>query len=102
MKPIPSYVVTVSAALALAALTAGPSAHAQTLEERVAKLEATFEERLAALEATVDTLQKQLASAQHVLALDPFVSVDPNPEVGVAGPISFLPVRTFTSSVARA
>jgi hypothetical protein len=38
------------------------------------------------LQASNTTLQNQLANAKNVLALDPFVSVDPNPEIGVAGP----------------
>jgi hypothetical protein len=84
MKRLPSYVVVVSAALALTALTAGSGVHAQSLEERIAKLEAT----VATLQDQVDTLQTQLAAVQssNVLALDPFVSVDPNPELGVTGP----------------
>ena len=38
------------------------------------------------LQASNTTLQNQLANAKNVLALDPFVSVDSNPEIGVAGP----------------
>jgi hypothetical protein len=38
------------------------------------------------LQNEVTALQNQLANAKNVLALDPFVSVDPNPEIGVNGP----------------
>jgi TolA-binding protein len=38
------------------------------------------------LQASNTTLQNQLANAKNVLALDPFVRVDPHPEIGVAGP----------------
>jgi hypothetical protein len=38
------------------------------------------------LQNELTTLQNQLANAKNVLALDPFVSVDPNPEIGVIGP----------------
>jgi hypothetical protein len=80
MKRIPSYVA--AAALALAALTAGSRVRAQTLEERIAALEAT----VSTLQTQLAGTQAQLANAQHVLALDPFVSVAPSPQLGVAGP----------------
>ena len=38
------------------------------------------------LQTSNTALQNQLAHAKNVLALDPFVSVDPNPEIGVIGP----------------
>jgi hypothetical protein len=38
------------------------------------------------LQNELTTLQNQLANAKNVLALDPFVRVDPNPEIGVIGP----------------
>jgi hypothetical protein len=38
------------------------------------------------LQTSNTALQNQLAHAKNVLALDPFVSVDPNPEIGVVGP----------------
>ena len=43
---------------------------------------------VSALQRQVNTLQAQLAVVQsnHALALGPFVSVDPNPEIGVKGP----------------
>lgn len=54
------------------------------LEAKIATLEAT----LSSLEGKVTTLQTQLAAVRSnpALALGPFVSVDPNPEVGVIGP----------------
>jgi hypothetical protein len=54
-----------------------------------------LEAKVASLQATVSTLQDQVTSRQtqlaavqsnHALALGPFVSVDPNPEIGVIGP----------------
>jgi len=44
---------------------------------------AALQAQVAALQTQVNTLQNQLTS---VLALAPFVSVDPNPENGVIGP----------------
>jgi FtsZ-binding cell division protein ZapB len=38
------------------------------------------------LQTSVTAVQNQLANASHVLALDPYVAVDPNAELGVAGP----------------
>jgi uncharacterized coiled-coil protein SlyX len=56
----------------------------EALEAKVASLEQT----VSALQSQVTTLQTQLAAVQsnHALALGPFVSVDPNPEIGVIGP----------------
>jgi hypothetical protein len=56
----------------------------EALEAKVASLQAT----VSALQGQVTTLQTQLAVVQsnHALALGPFVSVDPNPEIGVIGP----------------
>ena len=42
--------------------------------------------QVADLQNQVNTLQSQLAHAKNVLALDPFVRVDPNPEIDVIGP----------------
>ena len=42
--------------------------------------------QVAALQQTVLTLQGEVNALQNVQALDPFVSVDPNPRAGVAGP----------------
>ena len=105
MKRIPSSVVVIAAVLALTALPAGgPRLYAddrehdrghddrqalQALEARIEALEATvatLQDQNAALQDQVNCLQMQLTNAQNVLALDPFVSVDPNPQVGVAGP----------------
>jgi hypothetical protein len=54
------------------------------LEAKVASLEAA----VSALQDQVTTLQTQLTAVQSnpALALGPFVSVDPNPEIGVVGP----------------
>ena len=92
MKQIPPYVVT--AALALVVLIAGPSARGQDqdshgLRQEVQALKAqvaTLISQNAALQSQINGLQTQLTNAQNVLALAPFVSVDPNPQIGVAGP----------------
>jgi hypothetical protein len=49
---------------------------------------AALEAQVAALQDQVSTLQSQLATVQsnNALLLGPFVSVDPNPEIGVIGP----------------
>jgi hypothetical protein len=47
---------------------------------------ADLQNQVNSLQASNTTLQNQLANAKNVLALDPFVSVDPNPEIGVIGP----------------
>jgi hypothetical protein len=57
----------------------------------VESLQATvsaLESQIDTLQAGNTTLQKQLATVQsnHALLLGPFVSVDPNPEIGVMGP----------------
>jgi len=56
----------------------------ETLEAKVASLQAT----ISALQGQISSLQSQLAVVQSnpVLALGPFVTVDPNAEIGVAGP----------------
>jgi hypothetical protein len=56
----------------------------EALEAKVASLQAA----VSALQDQVTTLQTQLAAVQsnHALLLGPFVSVDPNPEIGVVGP----------------
>jgi hypothetical protein len=56
----------------------------EALEAKVESLQAT----VSALESQIDTLQGQLTAVQSnpALALGPFVSVDPNPEIGVVGP----------------
>jgi hypothetical protein len=51
---------------------------------------AALQTQVNAQQAQITSLQNQLVAAQLVLALAPFVSVDPNPENGVIGPnISF-------------
>jgi len=52
-----------------------------------AEIEA-LQNQVAGLQATVSALKSQLQAVQSnpALALGPFVSVDPNPEIGVAGP----------------
>src|SRR4051812_32211002 len=93
MNRIPSYMV--SAALALAALTAGSRAYAddqdhdQGLRQELNALKAqvsALQKQVGYLQTSNATLQTQLTNAKNVLALAPFVSVDPNPEIGVAGP----------------
>jgi cell division protein FtsB len=56
----------------------------EALEAKVESLQAT----VSALKSQIDTLQGQLTAVQSnpALALGPFVSVDPNPEIGVVGP----------------
>jgi hypothetical protein len=61
----------------------------EVLSARVAALEetvVTLQDQVDALEETVVTLQDQVDALQNVQALDEFVSVDPNPRLGVAGP----------------
>jgi hypothetical protein len=57
-------------------------ADAATIPEEIATLKA----QVAALQSQVTTLENQLTVARPVLALAPFVSVDPNPEINVRGP----------------
>jgi hypothetical protein len=45
-----------------------------------------LQSQIANLQAANAGLQGQLTAARNVLALAPFVSVDPNPEAGVIGP----------------
>jgi hypothetical protein len=49
---------------------------------------AKLQNQVTSLQTSNTTLQKQLAAVQsnHALLLGPFVSVDPNPEIGVIGP----------------
>jgi hypothetical protein len=57
-------------------------AEVATLQSQVSSLQTSN----ATLQSQVTALQNQLTAAQPVLALAPFVSVDPNPENGVIGP----------------
>jgi hypothetical protein len=71
-------------------------ANAATIPEEIATLQAevaalqsqvnTQKEYISTLRSQVNTQQKQLTVARSVLALAPFVSVDPNPKINVRGP----------------
>ncbi len=56
----------------------------EVLESKIAALEAT----ISSLQGKVTTLESHLAAVQSnpALALGPFVSVDPSPQIGVIGP----------------
>ncbi len=63
----------------------------EALEAKVTSVEQTvsaLQNEIDSLKTTNATLQSQLVAVQsnHALALGPFVRVDPNPEIGVAGP----------------
>lgn len=81
----------------------GISAEIAALQAQVASLQSTVsglqgqvnaletansdqQNEIKSLQTSNTALQNQLAHAKNVLALDPFVRVDPNPEVGVVGP----------------
>jgi hypothetical protein len=69
----------------------GVPAEIAALQAQVAALQstvATLQTSNSALQTQINTLQTQLAAVQNnpALALGPFVSVDSNPENGVAGP----------------
>jgi len=93
------------AVFAMAALPTRAVVHAQGIPSQIAALQtqlnslqatvSVLEEQVgslqtnnAALQSQVNTLQTQLLAVQsnHALLLGPFVSVDPNPEIGVIGP----------------
>ena len=66
-------------------------AHAQSTPSQLEALNAqvaSLQQTVFTLQTQVDALREDLAAVQsnNVQALDPFVSVDPNPELGVAGP----------------
>ena len=68
---------------------AAVQATVSALQDQVNKLQTSntgLQNQVNSLQASNTTLQNQLANAKNVLALDPFVSVDPNPEIGVVGP----------------
>ena len=69
MKPIHPY--SVPAALALAALTAGPNLYAQDNGNGLRREVTALHAQVAALRSTVSALERKLANASHVLALDP-------------------------------
>ena len=54
----------------------------KSLQSQIGSLQTTN----TTLQSEVASLQNQLNGAKNILALDPFVSVDPNPENGVRGP----------------
>jgi hypothetical protein len=59
------------------------------LQSAVASLQAddkTVQGQVASLNSGASTFANQLANASNVLALNPFITVDPNPENGVTGP----------------
>jgi hypothetical protein len=63
----------------------------EALEAKVTSLEQTvsaLQNQIGSLQTSNTTLRTQLTAVQsnHALLLDPFVSVDPNPEIGVIGP----------------
>jgi hypothetical protein len=67
----------------------GIRAEITALQAQVASLQSTvsaLQSQVNSLQTSNTGLQNQLAHAKNVLALDPFVSVDPNPEIGVIGP----------------
>ena len=69
--------------------TGVPSVQVGTLQTSNSTLQSqvgTLQTSNTALQSQVTTLQNQLTVAQPVLALAPFVSVDPNPEINVTGP----------------
>ena len=74
--------LTIFASVSLGVLAA--SAPIPALGDEIAVLKA----QVATLQLQVQALQNQLAKVEHnnALLLDPFVTVDPNPEKGVIGP----------------
>jgi FtsZ-binding cell division protein ZapB len=69
----------------------GIRAEIAALQAQVASLQSTvsaLQNQVNTLQTSNTTLQSQLAAVQsnHALLLGPFVSVDPNPEIGVIGP----------------
>jgi hypothetical protein len=74
---------------ALQAQVTSLQATVSALQGQVNKLQTSntgLQNQVNSLQASNTTLQNQLANAKNVLALDPFVRVDPNPEIGVRGP----------------
>jgi hypothetical protein len=71
---------------------------------------ANLESKIETLEATVSSLRGKVSSLETqltvirsnpALSLGPFVSVDPNPQIGVIDRTSHSAARTFISSVGR-
>jgi trimeric autotransporter adhesin len=76
---------------ALEAKVESLQATVSALESQIDTLQAgntTLQNEIKSLKTSNATLQSQLAAVQsnHALLLGPFVSVDPNPEIGVMGP----------------
>jgi len=70
-------------------LLAPVPARAQGVPAEIAALQkqvGALQTQVSAQQAQITSLQNQLTAAKPVLALAPFVSVDPNPENGVIGP----------------
>jgi len=79
-------VVLVLAVLTLVLLVpATASASTLTLKSLATKV-AALQKQVTTQKAKIKTLSTQLTAAQSVLALAPYVSLDPNAENGVAGP----------------
>ena len=81
--------IRTACALVAATLTLPALACAQNGNPAITALQAevtALQTTVTALQNQVNTLQTQLTAAQPVLALAPFVSVDPNPANGVIGP----------------
>ncbi len=72
----------------------GIRAEIAALQAQVISLQSTvsgLQSQVKSLQNSNTSLQNQLTAAHDVLALAPFVSVDPNPEIGVIGPnITFI------------
>jgi hypothetical protein len=83
-KDCVTYLVCLTAVDLFLVLAPMPTMAGEDLEAKVACLQATVSE----LQGQVAALQTQLAVVQcnPALALGPFISVDPNPEIGVNGP----------------
>jgi FtsZ-binding cell division protein ZapB len=69
----------------------GLRAEITALQAQLASLQSTvsaLQDQVNSLQATNTALKSQVAAVQsnHALLLGPFVSVDPNPEIGVIGP----------------
>jgi len=80
-----------AAITALQAQVASLQTTVSALQDQVNTLKAAntgLQNEINSLQTSNTALQKQLAAVQsnHALALGPFVSVDPNPEIGVRGP----------------
>ena len=69
--------------------TAAPQTQIDSLQTTVASLQSqvsSLQTTITTLQSEVTALQHELTAARSVLALAPYVSVDPNVEIGVIGP----------------